>query len=89
MSRYVTVEVTAEDIAKGKGGQTDACPIALACRRVGYPAAHVGYSGWSPNGTDIGHPWPVGPLPEEARRFVVDFDQGSPVKPATFRLPLP
>lgn len=88
MSRTVTVEVTAEDIERGKPRAACDCPVALAAGRV-FESPHVGVFRV---GDDLdlfvlgfGQMRPS----EEMRRFVDDFDAGRPVAPFTFTVELP
>lgn len=86
--KTITVSVTQEDIEEATAlefpGSTQ-CPIALALRRS-FPGASVGRvdCGWKDGKTAISLP-----LPDEARKFVSDFDHGLTVKPSTFRLRVP
>lgn len=86
MTRKVRINVTKRDIELGKPGEGEGCPIALAARR--HPelkgcAVGLGLIGTEALGYDSM------PLPEEARRFVVDFDDGRPVAPFSFTLEVP
>ena len=89
MTRYLTVHVTQEDIELGLPIAPVACPLARAIRRAGYPRVYVPDSRtWVPEASLDG-PSPRATLSRAAGRFVRRFDTGKPVKPATFRLPLP
>ncbi len=78
------VEVTAEDIAKGKRNRTDCCPIALAISRcngvsdVGVDEATASMS--------HGGEWVFAEMPKEAAAFVLAFDKRKPVEPFAFDL---
>lgn len=80
--RTITVSVTAEDIASGKRYDCEACPIALAVRRVIGPldifvCREIGRE-------SIGiHPVPALP---EAKAFMDAFDNGEAVAPFSFQL---
>lgn len=85
----IKIEVTQEDIDRGKQGSRCWCPIARAIKRTLY---------WMPGDTMI----PDGrvevsiaqvaiedgraDLPFEASNFIVAFDRGEPVKPFSFEL---
>jgi hypothetical protein len=84
--KYLTVRVTKEHIQRGRRGEEESCPLALAVREAGYHGALVGELSWRPH-PDI-HEWNTLQLPEAASQFIRLFDNNLPVKPATFRLPL-
>lgn len=85
----IEVEVTQEDIARGVRWNTMFCPISLAIqRRTGESRVHV-YTGESRvhvyrDSVDVGHHHLL--LPTKARRFVTDFDRGTPRKPLKFTI---
>lgn len=79
--KYVTIEVTQEDINKGEREGGFHCPIARAAHRAGFPDAYVAEREWCP--IDLG---PAVPLSKRARDFVAAFDAGRPVHPDRFRL---
>ena len=86
----VPVEVTDKDIAKGKPRTDNACPIALALKRIVRPRyeAMVGYADvwhYTPDGDEL----PTTTLPQRAVSFIDKFDTGKPVHPTTFVLALP
>ncbi len=91
------VEVTENDINKGKRGDRYCCPVALAVRRaygIGRPGDAL---------VDVGEIstsiWRCGPVPSGVRRrnlfrnppevvaFMAAFDNKQPVRPFTFALP--
>lgn len=82
-SGYATIRVTQEDIDNGERGNCELCPIAHAMSRelgcavdVSGPCAVVYIHG------------PVEiPLPQEARNFILDFDNVEPVQPFEFQIP--
>ncbi len=76
-----TINVTSDDIAKGKRGSACSCPIALAIKRATNQACHVGVRWYSfeRDLTDM-------PLPRKAGEFVIAFDQKQPVEPFSFEL---
>lgn len=86
------IEVTAEDIANGKAGEGDKCPIALACRRAGL-AAWVGLIGIYFSEAEYETP---NSIPDvrftgiHPGQFVADFDEGADesdfVRPFDFEL---
>jgi len=62
----VTIRVTQEHIDKGARRRCTACPVALAVREAGYPAAEFGNTIWTPtegNGEYLG-------LPLEVSKFI-------------------
>ena len=82
----VRVEVTQEDIEKGKRKAGWACPIARAIKRR-VPQSRrrdvfVEHALW-----EVGYH--VRPLPRTAQRFVKRFDAGEPVKPFAFMTEVP
>lgn len=76
MQEQITVSVQQEDIDNGKPEDCDSCPIALACRRLGYKDVSVGVS----LHVDDHDYW----LPSEASRFIEEFDNGEVVSPFSF-----
>lgn len=81
----IKINVTKNDIAKGKRGRTNSCPIALACKRVKELSCvkAVGGLGLYTEITD-GSFERVSFLPTRAAKFVMDFDSGNEVKPFSF-----
>lgn len=72
------IQVTAEDIRRGRPGICGGCPIALAMRR----AFGVPIESWRfVSSTNYSA------LPQVATVFVVDFDAGRPVQPIEFEVP--
>ena len=84
--RTVTVEVTQEDIDKGKAYDCLKCPIALALQR-----ATGGLSVWVNPGTwrirDYSMRWCK--FSSEEAAFIEDFDEGRLVEPFHFTVELP
>lgn len=79
----ITVEVTAEDIAKGEPGDGCKCPIAIAVRRAtGLNDVSIRPIAQSRIGNRYVY------LPDPAKRFVLDFDEEQPVQPFTFEIDL-
>jgi hypothetical protein len=80
MSEPVTVDVTAEDIARGTPRCAGMCPIALAMKRaLGREDVEVRHTrAWIGDGEAV--------LPGEAWEFILRFDMGRPVLPFRFRL---
>lgn len=76
------IEVTEEDIRKGKRGDNLSCPIALASKRC-LPVNYVG-----PLMIRFGFPHKWVNLPPQARNFIHTFDEGCPVKSFSFDLPV-
>jgi hypothetical protein len=81
----VTIEVTAEDIARGQKFYCSNCPVALAASRaLGHPVvagANVMY-------VRVGG-YPTLELPPVAKSFIEDFDSGENVSPFSFTLEWP
>jgi hypothetical protein len=86
MTRTVTVDVTAEDIATGGPWQPRYCPLALAIgRAVGGGEVIVG----TVDVTLHYATWAIVALPRQAILFERDFDAGLPVGPFRFTLRVP
>lgn len=79
------IEVTAEDIARGKRGNACHCPIALAAERAGMRHVKVDLDsiGEKFTGGCWGR-WSY--LPVDACEFVDRFDKGLPVEPFAFEI---
>lgn len=73
------INVTKEDIKKGKPKEARLCPIARACKRAGLKDAAVRY-------TRIENGRQCFPISKTTSRFISDFDLGKPVKPFSFYL---
>lgn len=71
--------VTNDDIAQGKAGDCEACPIAIAARRVLNRAVKVHIDWMEVEGSAYD-------LPVEASRFVSLFDENEAVEPLEFDL---
>lgn len=83
--KTVTVEVTRRDIVNGRRRSCRHCPIALALGRLmATDNVFVGDTRAGVGETDL-----LFDLPEEAVRFIRDFDACEPVSPFTFTLDLP
>lgn len=84
VTRTVTVNVTAEDIASGKSEDRYRCPVSLAtARALGVEKVFI----WT-------HSWWLkknifGPLPEVATAFIRAFDHKRPVQPFSFEIEVP
>lgn len=84
-----TIAVTQDDIDRGAKAVNDgdSCPVALAVQRApGLGCAHVTKAEVVPNGNYFE---PGIPLPDVAVEFIRRFDEGEPVEPFTFTLPVP
>lgn len=81
MNEQITVRVTRDDIRKGVKDNSVLCPIATALRRKGYERIKV-----HTYQAQIGRGKVRYELPEEATRFIDNFDEGVPVKPSVFTL---
>jgi hypothetical protein len=90
----LTIEVTAEDIAKGARCCSSECPIALAVMRaygqIGFASVACGSVVWFPGvpGKSGKKLWDV-LLPVEAAWWYKDFDLGRRFDPITFELEVP
>lgn len=74
------ITVTAKDIRNGKISQASFCPIALACRRLGYPGATVTHDYIRFN-FDLRET----PVPKKMTDWISKFDSGKDiVKPFSF-----
>lgn len=78
----VTVEVTAEDIARGVPQNLISCPIALALLRA-TGRDWIVYETFVEDEGDTKLP-----LPGPAVGFISDFDAGRPVRPFAFEVEL-
>ena len=87
MRKTIRIEVTAEDIAKGRRQSACACPIALAMERVGAcPVVGTDAANISFGYRRFDHV----ELPPEATEFITKFDDGdTSVRPFSFDLELP
>lgn len=80
------VKVTQDHINQGIKDDIFDCPIAHAMRGVGLENVEVSSSScvWTK-----GESWASALLPEEARVFVQNFDEGNGASPFEFELELP
>ena len=84
-----TITVTEEDIANGKQGSSDSCPIALAMSRELGTGVHVGFTVANfrnPNGT-----YTFIQNPKVAQNFIMAFDgyHMETVLPVSFEVEVP
>lgn len=82
MSETIEIEVTQQDIDRGKPGDFTACAIARAIRRQTHRRAVC-------VGPEYAYAGGVDYVPVASRRwqrFIYVFDNGRPVKPTRFRL---
>jgi hypothetical protein len=90
MKKEITVSVTEYDILNGERANAYGCPLQIALRKI-FPFRKIfvdyAYVNMSPPKPFT---WAICmrayKLSEEARQFVVDFDNRRPVKPCTFTL---
>lgn len=75
------VDVTAEDIEKGKRRDASQCPVALALSRTAGGLWFVSDDAWE-SGTGLERD-----LPNEVHQFIDDFDAGLPAEPFSFEFP--
>jgi hypothetical protein len=86
----VTIRVTAEDIRQGKRNNCYGCPITLAVARAlpkFYAKVYKKDLHLIPRQAQA-RPWQIFALPEQATRFVRDFDAGQVVEPFSFVIEL-
>lgn len=81
--KTITVKVTQKHIDEGKIDFLQ-CPLALAIQDAGFKSAAVRFTVWE----KVYGATRTLPLTRGAIRFRQRFDDGKPVKPATFRLAL-
>lgn len=82
MNEKITIEVTADDIARGSRSSCFFCPIALAARRVfRTTAVEVFRTRIEINDRSYR-------LPLVAKMFIVSVDRMKPVQPFTFEIEL-
>jgi hypothetical protein len=74
----IKIEVTADDIANGKRGDSTCCPIALACLRI----IHKDWFEVFQEYLNIEEP-----VPTVIKEFILAFDRKKDVQPFTFELP--
>lgn len=79
----IRVEVTADDILRGRARDCKGCPVARAISRALGVAASVGSMSFF-----LGES-PCLPLPAPVLEWVGDYDAGRPVAPLSFLLELP
>lgn len=77
----MTINVTAEHIAKGEHGICSRCPIALAANEAAGVPSFVTHEVVCFRKATI-------PMPDEARQFIANFDNYRAVEPFSFELPL-
>jgi len=80
------IVVTDGCIESGHRNDPCGCPIAIAARHAGFMLAAVETDaiylyGWANRQAPI-------PLPPEATSFINDYDEGRPVEPFEFELPV-
>ena len=81
------IEVTHEDIERGRPKSREACPIAHAIRRqsnLHFIEVNPCTLRWC-EGSKVKRR----PLPEEARDFIREFDNAGPVRPFAFDINIP
>lgn len=93
----ITVGITEEDIRRGVPGKSAECPITLACGRAVQPHLldYAGWCGWRGVTSNTHYILSVDvpltykfALPNEAKRFLWQFDHRIPVEPLTFEMEL-
>ena len=83
MDRFIRIEITAEDIAKGHRKVASSCMIARAGKRT-FSRARIGYMIMFESG-DFN--WNFSAFtPEWIKRKIIAFDSGEPVEPFAFTL---
>lgn len=78
-----TVNITADNIAKGKPSRSGGCPVALALKAEGFHAIGVGFSFGLFKLGKIQFSFGI---PRKVENFIHRFDDGKSVKPFSFRL---
>lgn len=78
-----TITVSQVDIDNARQSDGDACALARAFQRQGFPNAYVSAKYLYPDGCSREKI----ELPIKAQRFVLSFDAGFPVKPFEFEIP--
>lgn len=81
MARTITISVNQMDIDRGRRGDSDHCPVAIAASRV-LGCVSVGTRSMTFHYGVIRRV----PLPIKAVVFINDFDRGVPVRPFYFKL---
>lgn len=76
------IQVTQDDIDKGKPIHGRKCPLALAIRRQCTGNDLCVYAGWTWHNQFM----PFAKLPKAAYEWYTEFDAGRPVPPFTFEL---
>lgn len=80
------IDVTPDDISKGRAGEYNACPIALALKRQGCSELRVEEGGISFKLNELNYKFET---PIKAQVFIDDFDNHKTVKPFKFILEKP
>lgn len=75
MKQTIRIEVTRKLIRRGRRGNPNACPVALALKAAGLSSPMVIRSSFSTWETKRG------PLTKKVTRWIDAFDDGKPVKP--------
>lgn len=83
-----TINVTQEDIDEGQMGECYFCPVALAASKMIKGGCWVNETHIRASGDDE-QEFILSELPEEACKFIRDFDSGNPVHPFQFTLDIP
>lgn len=81
----VRVDVTAEDIRRGRTEDGWNCPIACALKRIRRPL-YVSVTGFYVSDDAVD---PVARLPVAVKSFVLAYDREDPVAPFSFEVELP
>lgn len=93
LNANVTIKVTQQHIDAGQPHSSVSCPIALAISdneialnlRVGVGLTTANLYMWSQTDNSLHHVADA-VMPQNAERFVAEFDAGKPVKPFEFNL---
>lgn len=78
----MVIRVGRDHIKAGKQESSSHCPIAIAFHDAGFKAARVGPDCYWISGSLMSRD-----LPENAKTFIEDFDEGRSVKPFKFTIP--
>lgn len=81
------IDITQEDIDNGSQNDPSCCPIALACKRIGFLDPLVNGRGviWRSSANKNAE-MRSSILSEEGKIFVDEFDAGYPVKPFILKI---
>ena len=82
MEKAFEVSVAQAHIDMGEKAQPAACPVALALKSMGYQNVAVNFHAWI---RENGEHYQLS-LPDDAHKFIEDFDEGLDVEPLSFHV---